>query len=204
MNRGWWTLGRLRGAPIRLHWTLPLGALLWSSFRFVPGFWLAFAILILVHELGHALLVLRYRLGLVEIAVHGAGGYCQHGRSGSRFEEAAISWGGVLAQLALFAVVQLVVLVLGPPQSAFWGQVHSVFTHTNLWLAALNLIPIEPLDGAKAWPLLGMWLSRLKRRTVADELRDISRVPTQSETPNERTDRIVRDLIARTTQSKDR
>ncbi|RYZ08645.1 MAG: hypothetical protein EOO73_07270 [Myxococcales bacterium] len=202
MSRGWWTVGRLRGAPIRLHWSLPLGALLWSGFSFAPAFWGAFTLLILVHELGHALLVLRYGLGLSEIAVHGAGGYCRHERSGSRYEESAVAWGGVLAQLALLVVVQLLALALGPPRNIHASQALHVLTTTNLLLIAINLIPLEPLDGAKAWPLLGMLLSGSRRRTVADELRDLSRVPTQSETPDERTDRLVRELIARTTQSK--
>lgn len=204
MSRGWWTIGRLRGAPIRLHWSLPLGALVWSGFSFAPAFWVSFALLILVHELGHALLVLRYGLGLSEIAVHGAGGYCSHERSGSRYEESAVAWGGVLAQLALFVVVQVAAFVLGPPRSIHAAQAFHVLTSTNLWLIALNLIPIEPLDGAKAWPLLGMLFSRSRRRTVADELREVSRVPTRSESPDERTDRLVRELIARTTQPKDR
>ncbi|MDF3070503.1 MAG: hypothetical protein K0R38_6104 [Polyangiaceae bacterium] len=204
MSRGWWTVLRLRGAPIRLHWSLPLGALVWSGFSFAPAFWLAFALLILVHELGHALLVLRYGLGLSEVAVHGAGGYCRHERAGSRYEESAVAWGGVLAQLALYVVVQLLVLALGRPSSIHGAQALYVLTSTNLWLIALNLIPIEPLDGAKAWPLIGMLLSRRRRRTVADELRDITRVPTSSESPDERTDRLVRELIARTTQSKNR
>ena len=70
MSRGWWTIGHFRGAPIRLHWTLPLGAFAMGRFAFVPAFWVGFALLILIHELGHALLVVRYRLGLSEIAVH--------------------------------------------------------------------------------------------------------------------------------------
>lgn len=208
MSRGWWTIGRLRGAPIRLHWSLPLGALVWSGFSFAPAFWLAFAALILVHELGHALLVLRYRLGLTEVAVHGAGGYCQHG-SGSRFEEAAVAWGGVLAQLSLFVIVQVAALVLGPPRAAYTAQAYYVFTSANLWLVCINLIPVEPLDGAKAWPLLGMLVARFRarstpRRSVADELRSIEDLPARSDAPTDRTDRIVRDLIARTTQSKKR
>lgn len=210
MSRGWWTVGRLRGAPIRLHWSLPLGALVWSGFSFAPAFWLAFALLILVHELGHALLVLRHGLGLSEIAVHGAGGYCQHERAGSRYEESTVAWGGVLGQLALFVVVQLLALALGRPQSVYGAQAFHVLTTTNLWLVALNLVPVEPLDGARAWPLLGMLVSRLRggtfsrRRTVADELRDLARVPTRSESPDERTDRLVRELIARTTKPGDR
>lgn len=208
VSRGWWTIGRLRGAPIRLHWTLPIGALVWSNFSFAPAFWLAFAALILVHELGHALLVLRFRLGLTEVAVHGAGGYCRHG-SGSRFEEAAVAWGGVLAQLGLLLTVQLAALVLGPPRTIYTAQAYYVFTSANLWLVCINLLPLEPLDGAKAWPLLGMlrerWRGRpSRRRSVQDELRSLEDLPERRDAVADKTDRIVRDLIARTTQSKDR
>jgi len=215
MSRGWWTLARFRGAPIRMHWTLPLGALIWSGFRFEPAFWLGFAILILIHELGHALLVLRYRLGLREIALHGAGGYCAHERSGSRYEAAVVAWGGVLAQLVLYLIVQAGYSLLGPPRSYQLAVFLGVFGYTNLWLAAINLIPFEPLDGAKAWPLLGMLAARFRnraraheaskrRRNVQDELRALERLDTRAETPSQKTDRIVRELIERTTQSKDR
>lgn len=179
--------------------------------------------LILVHELGHALIVLRYGLGLSEIAVHGAGGYCQHQHSGTRFQEAAVAWGGVLAQLTLFIAVQIAVALLGPPKTQYTTEAYYVFTHSNLWLIFINLIPVEPLDGAKAWPLVRMLLSRFskqqrqnatfeRRRSVADELRDLERMdvpgaptaPPRNETPSEKTDRLVRELIARTTQPKDR
>jgi len=215
MSHGWWTLGKIRGAPIRIHWTLLLGALVWSRFQLLPAFWLGFALLILIHELGHALMVVRYGLGLSEIAVHGAGGYCRHESAGSRFQEAVVAWGGVGAQLVLYGVVQALLLVLGPPSSRHVGLVVYVFTDVNLWIAALNLIPFEPLDGAKAWPLLGMlaarWRKRAavheatsRRRSVQDQLRALERIDTRAETPNEKTDRLVRELIARTTQPKDR
>jgi Zn-dependent protease len=215
MSRGWWTLGKIRGAPIRVHWTLLLGALVWSRFQLLPAFWVGFAVLILIHELGHALVVVRYRLGLSEIAVHGAGGYCRHEQSGTRFQEALVAWGGVLAQLALFLVVQLALLVFGPPTSHHVALVVYVFTDINLWIAALNLIPFEPLDGAKAWPLLGMlgarWRKRAakhdarsRRRSVQDELRALERLDTRAETPTQKTDRLVRELIERTTQRKEK
>jgi stage IV sporulation protein FB len=215
MSRGWWTLGHFRGAPIRLHWTLPLGAFAMGRFAFVPAFWLGFAVLILIHELGHALFVVRYRLGLSEIAVHGFGGYCRHTHSGTRAQEAAVAWGGVLAQLAAFVVAQALLFVLGPPASHHWAQLAYVFTGTNLWIMAFNLLPIEPLDGAKAWPLVGMWWQRRGRNTaartawgqkstVSRELRNLEKPPVGEETPEQRTERIVREMIARTTQSKDR
>jgi Zn-dependent protease len=215
MSRGWWTLARFRGAPVRVHWTLLVGAFVWGQLRFVPAFWLGFATLILIHELGHALFVLRYRLGLSEIALHGAGGYCAHVHTGTRYQSAVVAWGGVLAQLVLYLVVQACYSLFGPPPSYQLAVFLSVFGYTNLMIIALNLIPFEPLDGAKAWPLLGMLAARFRkraserdaskrRRNVQDELRALERLDTDAETPNQKTDRIVRDLIARTTQPKDR
>jgi Zn-dependent protease len=212
MSRGWWTIGRLGGAPIRLHWTLPLGALLMGRFHFVPGYWLGFVLLILLHEAGHALLVLRYRLGLTDISVHGLGGWCRHALSGTPFQASAVAWGGVLAQACLL-VVALLVARFVPITSPFMAQLMYAFIDANLWLIGLNLIPIEPLDGAKAWPMLGMLWQRLRRRSpargplgqrrsVQGELRSIEKLETQDETPQQRTDRIVRDLISRTTQPK--
>jgi Zn-dependent protease len=221
MSRGWWTIAKVRGAPIRVHWTLLVGALVWGGLRFQgglrfePAFCLGFATLILIHELGHALFVLRYRLGLSEIALHGAGGYCAHLHPGSRYQGAVVAWGGVLAQLVLFCAVQASYSLFGPPSSYQLAVFLSVFGYTNLMVIALNLIPFEPLDGAKAWPLLGMLAARFRkqarersaskrRRNVQDELRALERIDTGAETPNQKTDRLVRELIARTTQSKDR
>jgi stage IV sporulation protein FB len=215
MSRGWWTIARFRGAPIRLHWTLPLAAFALGRFAFLPAFWLAFALLIFIHELGHALMVVRYGLGLSEIAVHGLGGYCRHDRSGSRFQEAAVAWGGVLAQLLALFVTCAVRLVLGEPRSPHLALFVSVLTTTNLWIMAFNLLPIEPLDGAKAWPLFRLWWDMRhpnapartgwgRKSSVERELSNLGKLPTQDETPSQRTDRIVREMIARTTQAKDR
>jgi len=150
----------LWGAPIRLHWTLPLGAFVLGRFAFLPAFWLGFLGLILIHELGHALLVVRYRLGLTEIAVHGMGGYCRHQRSGSPFQEAVVAWGGVAAQAILLLVAYAWLLLFGPPRSSHSALLLHVFTSTNLLVICINLLPIEPLDGKKAWRLVGILRDR--------------------------------------------
>ncbi len=158
---GLWTLGRWRGVPIRLHWSIPIGALVFGRFRFVPGFWLGFVALILLHELGHTALARRRRLRIDEVQVHGLGGVCVHER-GTPYDNAVVAWGGVLAQaLALIpALLAARTLVL---QSAFAQQLVGVFTDTNLFLMGLNLIPLEPFDGAKAWQLPRLWWRRRRR-----------------------------------------
>ena len=56
-EQGHLVLGRLRGAPVRVHWSAPIGAFVLGRLRYVPWFWLAFLVLVMVHELGHALMV---------------------------------------------------------------------------------------------------------------------------------------------------
>lgn len=216
MNGGWWTVTTIRGAPIRFHWTIPIGAFLMGRLAFVPAFWLGFVVLILVHELGHALLVLRYRLGLSELRVHGAGGECRHDDPGTPYQSSVVAWGGVLAQLCLLIATQVVIQVAGPPSSVHTMHLAYAFTETNLWIMGFNLLPIGHLDGVKAWQLVPMLLARYRkgaqtraargplgqRRSVQDELRSLEKLDTRGESPDQKTDRIVRDLISRTTQSK--
>jgi len=35
-----------------------------------------------------------------------------------------------------------------------------VFTRTNFWLMAFNLVPFPPLDGAEAWKIVGQLRQR--------------------------------------------
>jgi hypothetical protein len=136
-----------------VHWSAPLGALFFSGFRFAPGAWAGFILLILVHELGHAFLAMRYRLRVRGIDVHGLGGQCRYEGGGTRRQHIVIAWGGVLAQAV---VLLLAVTVLRPVSTTpFTQELAETFVGTNVWLIALNLLPIPPLDGATAWQLFG-------------------------------------------------
>ncbi len=44
---GWPRIGSFHGAPVRVHWTLPVGAYLFTGASWVPGAWLGFALLVL-------------------------------------------------------------------------------------------------------------------------------------------------------------
>lgn len=150
---GYWLLGRWRGAAIKLHFSIVIALLVFGGLRWSPGFFVAYPCLLLVHELGHAALVWRSGHRVLGVEVTGVGGTCRWSGNASPLEEALIAWGGVLAQLALLAC-SLLWLKFAPPASAFGWDVAATWTHTNLWLAAVNLLPIPPLDGARAWGIV--------------------------------------------------
>ena len=91
--------------------------------------------------------------------VTGLGGVCIHG-GGSFDDRVIIAWGGVLAQLVLYAAALFSVQLLGPPDTAFSAKLLGALTRWNLIIAALNMIPVEPFDGALAWELPKRWLRR--------------------------------------------
>jgi Zn-dependent protease len=155
LGRGYLTLGRVRGVPVRMHWTTPVGAFVLGRLAFVPGFWVGFLALVLVHELGHAMIVWRCRAQVMSIDLLPYGGVCRWHGEVRDTQRAAIAWGGVLAQ-AVLLLLTFVVLRWVEPTSAFGLDLAGAFTATNLWGIGVNLLPVRPLDGAEAWPLLGM------------------------------------------------
>jgi len=169
MRGGYLTLGRWRGAPVRAHWSLPIGAFVFGQGQFVPGFWLGFFLLLLVHELGHAVLVKRYGHRVRSIDLHGLGGACCWTGEPTAIDRARIAWGGVLAQAVAYGIAVAAIALAGPPESALAAQLASAFTTTNIWLIAINLLPVSPLDGAEAWKLPRLLAAQ--RRTRASEAR---------------------------------
>jgi len=150
---GYFRVGRLAGVDLRLHWSVPVGALIFGSLRFEPILWLAFLGVIFVHELGHALLVRAVGFRVVGFDVTGYGGQCRFRGSADALEHAIIAWGGVLAQSVLLGVTLLVTAVFGHATGHAGSLVEHAFVEINLWILAMNLLPFAPLDGARAWKL---------------------------------------------------
>ncbi len=171
MSVGWWSIYRFQGGAVRLHFSIPLAAFVFGRFAFVPGFWLGFVVLVLGHELGHAAMVRAVGARLGNIDVHGLGGSCSWYGSPSPLGRAWIAWGGVFGQ-AVMLVLAYAYILLKLPISPFGGQLLSALTYSNLWLMAVNLLPIPPLDGAEAWALPGLlrtWFQQRKAKTARVE-----------------------------------
>ncbi len=166
LEGGYWTVARWRTTPIRLHWTTPLGMLVLGRLRFVPGFWLGFVAVLLVHEVGHAYLVRRMGLRVLSIDVHGLGGACRYaGHRITQWQRTVIAWGGVLGQVLLVALALPVVVFGGAvTREPLVAELVSALVEWNLILVGLNLLPIRPLDGAQAWKIVGLTRRRRQQR----------------------------------------
>ncbi len=162
-SSGYLTLFRIRGVPVKAHWTIPLMAVMLGGFRFLPGVWVGVALLILWHEVGHLFFVLRYGLRAISVEVNGFGGLCKYAGIPTPVQSSIIAWGGVLFQMIALVVALIVGNFVVVPHSAFGTQLYDTFFRLNLFLMGLNLIPIPPFDGAEAWKLFG----RLKQQKAS-------------------------------------
>ena len=164
---GSWTMARPFGVPLRVHWSLPVCALIAGGLRVAPGAWLAYVLLVLVHEAGHALVVKRVGARPTALELLGFGGLCRWEGAVTPLQRACIAWGGIWAQVLVFLVAGAAVLALGRPAHWFADQMVDVALTGNLWLMGVNLLPLRPLDGEEAWSLFPLLRRRLAARRAA-------------------------------------
>ena len=178
-------LGKVFGIPIRLDysWFVILALLAWmlggSYFPTeFPGwppalYWVmgvltavAFFASLLLHELGHSLVALRYKVPVRSITLFVFGGVAQiAGEPPSAKAEFRIAIAGPIVSLALgllFYAAQPLLEAL-PPLLAMARYL----TFMNLALALFNLIPGYPLDGGRVLRAAAWAITRnLRRATV--------------------------------------
>ena len=163
-------VGHFGGAPIYFHLlVLANFPLFWFVSSFFVALWATalLILLVLVHELGHALVCRLVGAEVNSIVVGLFVGFCEYTHWDEDPDERdfiLIAWGGVFAQLCVLAVSLLGFAlfadssVLMPSYSRADGM---SFTHMtwvvlvafNAGLILLNLAPVDPLDGAKAWEM---------------------------------------------------
>jgi Zn-dependent protease len=132
-------LFRVFDIQIKADWTI-LFLIFWANGSF--AYFAALVLTIILHELGHALIV-RSRGGHVEgIILQGFGGMTLWSGSLTQLEQACVALGGPLVNIATALLLPMMFpMAMGnsPFTSALvlWGMVLGIF----------NLLPILPLDG---------------------------------------------------------
>jgi stage IV sporulation protein FB len=163
------TLGRLAGVPVSVHWTLvaATAVLLAASVGSVGHFAgavigiLAYFATMLVHEGGHAFLARRRRHHVLSIDLYPFVGVTRIQYPRTRLDRSVIAWGGVLFQGALGIPMVVWILAVGYTPVEVVNAFMAMFGYLTVLMVPVNLIPVEPLDGAAAWDIVPLAWARL-------------------------------------------
>ena len=184
MNRHTVPLGRILGIPIGLDysWFLVFVLLTWmlassyfpAEFRNWPPllYWLTGAVTaimlfasVLLHELGHSVIALRYKVPVRSITLFIFGGVAQIATEPpNAASEFFIAIAGPIVSLALaivFTVVKPAVAAVEP----LWGLA-KYLAYINFALVLFNLIPGFPLDGGRVFRAIVWAVSKNLRQAT--------------------------------------
>lgn len=159
-----WKIATLFGVPVIVRGSFPTTGLLIACFANgglvgMIAYPIAFAILILVHELGHWAAARAQGLKVFAVVISGVGGSCLTQLPRGVRDTFVLYSGGLFAQAALLMTTLVTIAILGDPASESWRAVVTTFTIVNLLLMAVNLVPGKirddlSNDGAILWDLL--------------------------------------------------
>ncbi len=157
--------------PIQLNQSLIFLVLLIVGFSFDPeslpyalGFVAILLTSILLHELGHAWGCLIQGIPVNRVVLYGGGGFCEHRRSTSSYEDELIVAMGPIVNLTLWALCSLLEPFVTSPELS-WVLV--VTAQLNLFLAVFNMLPLMPLDGGRLFHAV---LSRMVKPVTATRI----------------------------------
>jgi Zn-dependent protease len=154
-----WTVGRLYGVPISLHWTL----VLLLAVRAVQALWqvafphslvwigvvLLIAGSILFHEMAHAMMARRRGYRTSKIELHAFGGLAWIDGDMRDRDQIAVSAAGPFSNLFLWLVFMGLGNAAGP--YTHLGSGLREVGYVNLILGLFNLLPAYPLDGGSVF-----------------------------------------------------
>ena len=151
---------KIYGIDIFIHWTyfIPTVIVLFFSLKDINVLPLLFThtFLLLAHELGHGFFARKYdcEVDYIEIgAIHGLCSYRPHSTI-TPWEISVISWGGIIFQIILGLPFAIYFVIFGNTSFALFNIFILYFFFINLAIIMFNLIPIDPLDGRKAWKII--------------------------------------------------
>ena len=139
------------GVPVEIGSSLPILVIILLMANGGPSpFILSFIMVIVgsifLHELGHAWGCIVQGIPVSRVMIYGGGGFCQAARAPSNREDELIVALGPIVNIVLWALASLSLsYVSGGSLALVLWQIKVV----NLALFALNMLPVQPLDGGK-------------------------------------------------------
>jgi Zn-dependent protease len=160
---------RVRGVPVYVHWTLIVtaGVILLGAFE-RPGLTLvvlsSYIGVLLIHECGHLIAAHSKGCEVLSIKLYPIFGITYFQEPWSRWDRCVISWGGVLAQVIVAFPLVAWFRLFGYSRFEPMNAMIAILGFFSLAIAAFNLLPIAPLDGATAWGLIPALAERGRAR----------------------------------------
>jgi Zn-dependent protease len=150
---------QIKGVNVYVHWSvLLIAAILLLNAVNRPvmvlagmACWLG---ILLIHECGHLLVAQRKKCHVFEIEIYPILGVIRYEPPWSRVDHGLIAWGGVAAQAVVAIPCVALILVFGYSRFEIVNEVLVLLGFFSLLIAAFNLLPFPPLDGATAWKLI--------------------------------------------------
>ncbi|MBT8277083.1 MAG: hypothetical protein KJO39_13135, partial [Bacteroidia bacterium] len=115
---------------------------------------LAYTLLIIIHEFGHAFAAKSFSLKVHAVLITASGGWCYADNPDSISCKLIFYGGGLIAQLLLLTITALFLLLFGNPASSIVNCFVLVFTIVNTVMLAINIYPSEGTDGKHLWRTL--------------------------------------------------
>jgi Zn-dependent protease len=153
--KGYGRIFSYRGAPIYLHWSVLLFALLLINkpepLITIPAGLLSIVFIHFVHEIGHAFFLGIYGYNIEYVKIYAFGGACAYSDDGAESKELMISAGGILFQLLLMVIWYLIFYLFHVfDVNCFPAIIQTLtgfFIFLNSIIIIINLLPIKGLDG---------------------------------------------------------
>jgi Zn-dependent protease len=157
------------GVPILVHWSVPVLCLFLlgtgvERILTAVSVIASYLAMLLIHEFGHQAVAQRlgYRVHAIKIyPIHGS---CHFEAPQSRFHDALVAWGGPIAQFIVAAPLAAFVILRGPTRVEPIDAALAILGFFAPVIAIVNLIPVGPLDGRKAWYLIPFAWRRIRYR----------------------------------------
>jgi Zn-dependent protease len=150
---------RVKGVSVYLHWSVLLIVLLiLLNALHHPAVALlgliAYFGVLLIHECGHLIAAQRLHCEVFSIDLYPIFGLTRFQTPWSRLDHCIIAWGGVLAQAVVALPLVILVKTFGYTRFEPVNAVLALLGFFSIGVAAFNLLPIRPLDGAMAWRIV--------------------------------------------------
>jgi Zn-dependent protease len=127
---------------------------------------ISYVAIIFIHEVGHAAVARRLGYEVTSIRIGLLHGRCEYEHPNSALDASLVSWGGILAQLLIAALVFSIAAAASGGLSDYFGPIVIFLGYINIVIAAINLTPRAPFDGYLAWRIFPAMIDKFRGETV--------------------------------------